>query len=116
MEMEVIANGNGLGEGTHVSAYAAILHGKYDTELKWPFIGEITFTLLNQLEDKNHHQMTTEVTATENMQVEGNWGYPQFIPYSELGYDPVKNTQYFKDDTLYFRMSVEVADHKPWLE
>ena len=28
----------------------------------------------------------------------------------------VKNTQYLKDDTLYVGVSVEVSDHKPWLE
>ena len=36
--------------------------------------------------------------------------------HSALGYDAKKNTQYLKDDTLYFRVSVAVADHKPWLE
>ena len=39
-----------------------------------------------------------------------------FIPHSALGHDPVKNTQYLKDDTLYFRVFVEVVDHKPWLQ
>ena len=33
-----------------------------------------------------------------------------FIPQSALGYDAVNNSQYLKDDTLYFRMSVEPAE------
>ena len=74
--------------------------------------------LLNQLEDKNHHQKIATLTAASNIQVgdRDTWGYAQFIPHSALDYDAVKNTQYLKDDTLYFRMSVEPADHKPWLQ
>ena len=43
------------------------------------------------------------------------WDFMHFIPHSALAHDPVKNTQYLKDDTLYFRVSVEVAEQKPWL-
>ena len=115
--LQVYANGEGTGEGTHVSVYAPILKGKYDDHLKWPFNGKIIFTLLNQLEDKNHHQGTTKLTAEHNTQAGGPaWGKGKFIPHSALDYDAVKNTQYLKDDTLYFRMSVEPADHKPWLQ
>ena len=48
-------NGWGSGKGTHVSVHAPILKGEYDVELKWPLLGRVTFTLLNQLEDANHH-------------------------------------------------------------
>ena len=117
MALDVDVNGEGAGEGTHVSVYAPILKGKFDDDLKWPLIGKITFTLLNQLEDKNHHQDILELTAKHNAQAgETAWGYSKFIPHSALDYDAVNNTQYLKDDTLYFRMSVEPADHKPWLQ
>ena len=116
MAILVFANGNGDGEGTHVSVFAIIVEGRHDAQLKWPFIGDITFTLLNQLEDKNHRQVTATVTAVNNKQVGNNWGEPLFIRHSALDYDAVNNTQYLKDGTLYFRMSVEPADHKPWLQ
>ena len=67
MATTVHANGKGDGAGTHVRESAPILKGKYDTQLKWPFIGKITVTLLNQLEDKNHHQDTLKQTATKKM-------------------------------------------------
>ena len=74
-------------------------------------------TLLNQLEDKNHMARTVTFNATHNARAGGlPWGYNCFIPHSGLARDPVKNTQYLKDDTLYFKMSVEVDDRKPWLE
>ena len=116
MAIEVYANGEGAGEGTHVSVFASFLKGEYDAQLKWPLIGKVTFTLLNQLEDKNHYQYIMELTAEKNAQVGRERGYPHFIRHSALDYDAVKNTQYLKDDTLYFRMSVELADHKPWLQ
>ena len=113
MALRVYANGNGRGEGTHVSVYVLILEGKFDKGLKWPFVGEVTVTLLNQLEDKNHY---TGTIALEDARVGWTWGFQKYIPHSALAHDAGKNTQYLKDDTLYFRMSVKVADYKPWLE
>ena len=104
-------------QGSHVSAYAKFMKGKYDLQLKWPFVGYVTFTLLNQLEDKNHYQMTLSVTDADKIQAGLSCGYDQFIPHSALDYDAVNNTQYLKDDTLHFRMSVEPADQdEPWLQ
>ena len=124
--LRVYANGNGDGAGTHVSVFAMLLKGRKNAKLKSQFIGEVTFTLLNQLEDKNHHQTTLTLTAAHNTRVGDNWGNVKFIPHSELDFDAVNNTQYLKDDSLYFRMSVDnlyfktsdksTADHKPWLQ
>ncbi len=115
MDIIVCANGVGCGEGSHVSVIA-VIKGKYDDELNWPFVGKVTFELLNQLEDKNHHSMEVELTPENNINASDGHGYPEYIPHSKLSRDSVSNTQYLKDDTLYFRISVEVSDHKPWLE
>ena len=118
MALSVYANGEGDGKGTHVSVFAPIREGLYDAEIEWPFMGKVTITLLNQLEDKNHYKKTIDMSSlTEaNALVGSVWGYKKFFPHSELGYDPDRNTQYLKDDILYFRMSVELPHHdKPWL-
>ena len=115
MALVVFANGNTLGKGTHVVVRTAILRGEYDAELKWPFVGKVTYTLLNQLEDGNHHTQIQTFDTIRNARVNSNWGRPKFIPLSALAYDPVKNTQYLKDDKLFFRVTVEMAGHKPWL-
>ena len=115
VELRVYANGHGTGEGTHVSVYVAMLEGEYDAELKWPFVGEITFTLLNQLADKNHCTADMVLGATRNTCVGAFWGIPKFIPHSALPRNQLKNFQYLKDDTLYFRVSVEDANYKHWL-
>ena len=116
MAIHVYANGNGIGVGTHVSVFTLILKGKYDTELRWPFVGKVAYTLLNQLEDSCHTTRTTDLNAEDNARAKTAWGYPKFILFSKLAHDPGKNTHYLKDDTLYFRVSVDIPDHKPWLE
>ncbi len=111
------ANGVGGGRRTHVSVYAYIIKGKYDDELNWPFVGKVTVKLLNQLEDENHHGSAITLTPEVNINAgDIGRGCPKYIPHSRFSRDSASNTQYLKDDTLYFRISVEVSDHKPWLE
>ena len=55
MSLGVAANGCGSGKGTHVAVAVCWLSGKYDSVLKWPFVGSVSFTLMNQLEDDNHY-------------------------------------------------------------
>ena len=99
-----------------MSVFIYILKGDHDDNLKWPFIGIVKIELLNQLEDKNHHLKTVPFNKEDDTCVGSAWGYRWFIPHSELTHDLVNNTQYLKDDTLYFRVSVEVSGHKTWLE
>ena len=115
MCIRVDANGVGSGSGTHVSVHTRLLEGAYDASLSWPFMGTVTFTLLNQLADDNHHSWPLEYETSDNANVGSTWGKPQFISQSALSHDPVKNTQYLKNDTLYFRVTVTVGSHKPWL-
>ena len=49
MCIKVDADGNDDGAGTHVSVYAYLMRGRNDDNLSWPFTGEVTITLLNQL-------------------------------------------------------------------
>ena len=117
MQIEVYPNGDGIVQGTHISMYVSIMEGDNDDNLNWPFVGTVKFELLNQLEDKNHHQMTLPLDEEDNARTNDEcWGLPEFISHSELSCNPVKKIQYLKDDTLYFRVSVEVCGHKPWLE
>ena len=110
MYIQVLPNGNTTGEGTHVSVFAALLEG-----LSWPFVGTVTFKLLNQLADDNHHIQSIECKNNDFIKVGQGMPIPRFISHAALPYDPVKNTQYLKNDTLYFRTSVKVTRHKQWL-
>ena len=116
MQVAVDANGVGDGEDTHVSVFVNILEGKHDAKLKWPFAGNVTVDLLNQLKDNNHYQRVVHFGQEHNILVGSGRGYSKFVPHFKLARHPVKNQQYLKDDTLYFRVSVDIPDHKPWLE
>ncbi len=121
MCLRVYVNGHGDGEGTHVSVSAHLMKGDNDDSLSWPFTGRVTVELLNQLEDNNHHQKTFRFLA-ENMSsrrvvdveraLHGG-GSHKFISHADLDYNADQNTQYLKDDTLVFKVSL--TNYKPWL-
>ena len=115
MNIEVYVNGDSGDDGTALSLTAHAIEGQYDSQLNWPLVGSITITLLNQVEDKNHHSETLELTREVDMRVGCSSGH---CCNFHLDYDPNKNTQYLKDDTLYFRTAVaeEVHKQQPWLE
>jgi hypothetical protein len=62
----------------------------------WQFVGDVT---------------VTPEPGRPPIDCYDDWGCSGFIAHSKLAHDPLKNTKYLKDDTLYFR----VSDHKPWL-
>ena len=111
----IYPNGHGTGEESHVSVYTKLVEGRYDNQLRWPFTGTVTFELLNQLGDDNHHRMVISHRASEDRRVGSSRGNSKFLPHSSLDHKPATNTQYLLDDTLYFRVSVTVDNHKPWL-
>ena len=124
MRIRVDANGNGDGKGTHVSVYAYLLKSENDDHLPWPFTGMVTFELLNQLGDKNHHSWNT-IFVRENkagQQVVGRemastaLGRSCYILHADLGYNEAMNCQYLKDDCLYSRITVNAEKSiRPWL-
>ena len=124
MCINVDANGFGNGKGTHISVFVYLMQGENDDLLPWPFTGTVTYELLNQLENKNHHSLSTmfpqEDKASQrvvNRETSSNgYGHPRYIAHSKLGYNKTKNCQFLKDDCLYFRISVDAeSSSKPWL-
>ena len=119
MCVRVDANGYGDGADTHVSVFVSLMKGRNDDNLPWPFTGKISFTLLNQLGDKNHHTRTISLQQDNEAGwrvVEGEFaatgfGYYTFISHNKL-YAPW-NCQYLKDNCLYFRVKVQVTNS--WL-
>lgn len=122
MALVVYPNGANVGKDKYLSVFSALIEGKYDDRLQWPFIGIVVkVVLLNQLEDKNHHSATIALNADDQQHVlkdssSNKWGIMLFLPHSELEHNPAKKTHFLVDDTLYFRVTVEVVDTKSWLE
>lgn len=118
MTILVHANGCGYGRGTHVSVYTRILQGRNDGNLNWPFVGILIVTLLNQWEDNNHHMKKVK-PALQSFDVDTGTtrGCAKFISHTHLAHDPVKNTEYLREDTIFLRVSVqEVTGVRHWLE
>ena len=124
MSLHIYPNGSGDGEDTHVSIFVCLMSGKYDDALEWPFQGEITVELLNQLEDNNHKKRVikfneyTPLSSTQRVmekQYGNGRGYHKFISHPDLIFVSFQNCQYLKDDALYFRVSVTTTFIKPWL-
>ncbi len=100
MCVNIYLNGYGSCIGTHVTVYARLLEGSYDVSRSWPFLGTVT-----------HLSMTRTVNLDIVMTLMN-------IPNSSLtlhSFMIQSTTQYLKNDTLYFRVSVQVRDSKPWL-
>ena len=125
MGIRVVAEGYDRAKHTHISVYTYLTHGRNDNNLIWPFRGEVTVTLLNQLDDKNHCTLIIPYDTTDSVKYNSRVvdkerstgrGFTEFLPHTDLGHLVEQNRQYLKDDALFLRVSVEVyASNKPWL-
>ena len=97
-----------------ISAHLKILEGRYDNTLSWPFIGSAKVTLLNQKENNDH--IERKISFSDGY-VGNRLPFPNYISsYSDLGMNSWSNKCYLQDDTLYFKVSVEVSyKQKSWL-
>ena len=114
MCLRVDANGWGAGKDTHVSVGACLMRGEFDAHLKWPFQGDVTVAMLNQLEDNHHTTETIRFTKSKDTKVIGRvtdgeratgLGKSTFIAHTDLNCNPAKNCQYLKYDCLQFRIA-----------
>ena len=114
----------GESKGKKLSCLVRLLPGAYDDILEWPFQGEVTIELLNQLEDRNHikkemiyNETTPDVFKTRVVDKEHGEGYGKdIVSLDELNFDDERHCQYLKDDTLYFRMGIKaLSSTKEWL-
>ena len=119
MCLNVFANGYGDGEDTHVSVYVYLMRGDNDINLKWPFKGTIKVSLLNQLEDGQHlteqvcspdaiisESVCERFTERERERAQSGIGIPRYTLHQDLDCQSVKNKQFLKDNTLFFRLDV----------
>ena len=114
MRLRVHPNGCGNGRGHHLSAYVCILKGSFDTNLSWPFYGEVTIELCSSKPQVKPHQIVIyytykvpEMFSTVVENHNGKWtskanGSPTFLSHLKLD-------QYLQfDDSLTFNVFVEV--------
>ncbi|XP_013924528.1 PREDICTED: TNF receptor-associated factor 4 [Thamnophis sirtalis] len=119
LQVSVFLNGNGSGEGSHLSVYIRVLPGQYDNLLEWPFAYRVTFSLLDQSDpslSKPQHITETFLPdpAWKNFQKPGTgrtsldesllgFGYPKFISHEDI-----KKRNYVRDNAVFLKASVEI--------
>jgi len=124
MCLVVVASGAADGKGTHVSVAMNLMKGPYDDELEqsghFPLRGIFTIVLIDQIDIKHH--IAHDVIFDDNSPVDcanrvvknklapSAWGAPQFISHDAILHNI--NSDYLKNDTLYFKVSIEHGQHQ----
>ncbi len=114
LQASLFPDGNGSGEGGHLSAYIKILPGEFDSILKWPFRHTVSFSLLDQGPDR-----AAACNVVESFLPDPEWpnfkrpspsadqlgfGFPKFVPHSMLS-----SRRYVKDDCIFIKIRVDPA-------
>ena len=102
-------NGDGSGEGTHLSIFFVLMKGEYDALLQWPFDHKVSLVLVDQ-EQKKHLVQTFKPNLQSSsfqrpksdMNVAS--GCPEFAKLSILD-DP----SYVKDDVMFIKAIVDTS-------
>ena len=119
MFFRVYAFGDGDGEGTHVSVYLYLMKGPHDDKLEqsghWPLRGTFTIELLSQLNHSDHysrmvqfhHHLWSECTKRVLIGTKANSGCGE---KNFISVDTLLHHNYYKDDSLIFRISYEDSE------
>lgn len=112
LQASLFLNGNGPGEGTHMSVYIKVLPGEYDALLKWPFQHSVTFTLFEQGTESGSQGGVAESFVPDpswaNFQRPSSqpdslgFGFPRFVSHELMG-----RRAFVRDDTCFLRVKVD---------
>lgn len=101
-------------EALFVSVYLSIAKGDFDSQLKWPFRGAVTISLLSQEPDKMHHvevikyHDNTHLASSGRVKAEDPskpWGKGKFIRHDQL-----EQGGFVLNDELKFEVSKVTLD------
>ena len=108
----IYMNGAGLGAGSHVSVFVALLKHDYDRLQEWPFHMQVTISLMSQDQTSRRHltqrfipETVERFPAAYNMpttDMNKMVGFPLFVNKAILE-DPT----YVRDDTIFVKVCVE---------
>lgn len=104
----VYLNGDGMGNGTHLSLFFVVQKGEYDALLPWPFKQKVTLMLLDQQNGSRHvvdsFRPDTTSSSYQRPVTEMNIasGCPLFISHVVL-----ETPTYLRDDTIFIKVVVD---------
>ena len=111
-------NGDGSGNGTHLSFFFTLMRGEYDALLTWPFKQQVTLILQDQYQQQHiakwfKPDLSDAVSIdsfqrpSPNSDMNIASGCPEFVPLSIMD-----NPSYIKDGTMIFKCTVDTTDSK----
>ena len=109
MCLRAYLNGDGSGEGTHLSIFFVLMKGKYDPLLQWPFESKVSLILVDQDHMKHLVQSFKPNLLSSSFQrpktdMNVASGCPEFAELSILD-----KTSYVKDDQMYIKAIVDTS-------
>lgn len=114
----VYLNGDGMGQGTHLSLFFVVMKGEYDALLKWPFRQRVSLMLLDQTTgSRNMVDTFRPDPSSSSFQKPVNdmniaSGCPLFVSHNVL---EAPDSVYLKDDTIFIKIDVDTKDLVNWL-
>uniref|UniRef100_T1IZU4 MATH domain-containing protein n=1 Tax=Strigamia maritima TaxID=126957 RepID=T1IZU4_STRMM len=110
MRLQICPNGDGIGEGSHLSFFLQVLQGPNDEVLNWPIQFTALFSVLDQSYKKDHffaefHSDPCEFKECYEKPIcEHNLacGFPTFICLDKL------KKCYLVDDTIFFKVEFKI--------
>ena len=106
----VFPNGYGDAENKYLSLFTCFMQGENDAELKWPFRGNITVQLVDQVHNRDHRERVISYDdanfsyaqrLTFGYKSKG-WGQPDMIPLESIRKE---TCPFLKDDCLKIRIT-----------
>lgn len=105
---KVFLNGNGTGQGTHISFFHVITRGDLDEVLLWPFNRKITMSIINQ--ETGSHDFRQILYPNETVgyrrpstDMNKSNGFSLFISHAELE----ARNRYIRNDVLFLHIRVD---------
>ena len=114
VKMRLDPNGYGEGKNTHLSVFIIIMKGEYDAILPWPFLPQVTFTLIDQQEDTSQREnvvmsFKAELTMENFARPVGDqnmgMGFHTFVSHEKL-----QTRRYIVDNTIFLQVKVKVQE------
>ena len=126
-KLNVYIHGKDEGVAGYIAVFFVLIPGKYDDIIDWPFQGDITVELLNQLQDLNHFKVKLRFNGQtpdevkrrkfDSDEIGSGWGTKKFMSVTEAENPVYANTQFLSNGgMLYFRITVKPSSQtRPWL-
>ena len=111
MKMKIYRNGHGDAKGSHLSIFAYIMKGEYDSILSWPFEQKIKITLIDQQQEEGKRK-----DCSQSITPDPSWKHFQ-RPVKEMNigvgkaekfvsHEVLQTRRYIVDDTIFLKIEV----------